>query len=192
MVIASRMERGLCPLWKVYASMVEQRLCEVAWLLKAAWLAALLALAGCGGDSLYDEAGGFIDLMRFYPGTAADPTAGIPRTLSPTRGWANGKRVEYLDFGAVPVPRKLGTRGEQLRTPDNARVFPMYFFFDSGGRPLFSKPAFDPRTGGWRMLGGKNPTDPFPLDPPADDRGRAGYFATGYWARPRATVVDTD
>ena len=172
--------------------MVEQRLCKVAWLSRAAWLTALLALAGCGGDSLYDEAGGFIDLIRSYPGTAADPTAGIPRTLSPTRGWANGKRVEYLDFGAVTVPRKLGTRGETLRTPDAARVFPMYFFFDSGGRPLFSKPAFDPRTGGWHMRGGKNPSDPYPLDPPSDDRGRAAYFATGYWARPRATVVDTD
>jgi len=174
--------------------MVGQRLREVVRLAKAAQLVTLLALAGCGAGTLADEDGGFIDLVPFFRGDAstADPTSALPRTIAPTRGWTNGNRVEYLDFGVVTVPRKLGVRGETLRTPDAARVFPMYFFFDSGGRPLFSKPAFEARTGMWHMRGGKNPLDPSPLGPPADGPARAAYFATSFWARPRAALVDTD
>jgi hypothetical protein len=173
--------------------MVEQRLREIVRL-RAARLITLLALAGCGGGELSDEPSGFVDLVPFFRGgaTVADPTAGLPRAIGPTRGWTSGNRVEYLDFGAVTVPRKLGTRGETLRIPDAARVFPMYFFFDSGGRPLFSKPAFDGRTGGWHMRGGRNPPDPAPLPPPSEGPGRNAYFATSFWARPRAVIVDTD
>jgi hypothetical protein len=173
--------------------MVEQRLRSGGWLQRAAKIATLLAWAGCGDSALSDEASGFIDMVPFFRGgaTAADPTAGIPRNIAITRGWANGNRVEYLDFGSFTVPRKVGVRGEALRVPDAARVSPMYFFFDSSGRPLFSKPVFEARTGGWHMRGGKNPPDPAPLGPP-EGAGRTAYFATSFWGRPRPVIVDDD
>jgi len=164
----------------------------------ATWIAftvlALSTLVGCGDDWIADDQAGIIDLVPFFRGgaTTADPTAGLPRTLPTTRGWATGNRVEAVDFGAVTVPRKFDAKGSALRIPDNAKVFPMYFFFDSSGRPLYSKPIYDARTGIWYMRGGHNPPLPTPSDPPAADPQRAAYYRNVNLLRPRGALFDAD
>ncbi|MFZ5896659.1 MAG: hypothetical protein ACOY0T_36725 [Myxococcota bacterium] len=176
------------------SSMLNQCLRRLLPILRTACIAVPALLTACGGDSLHDESTGFVDLIGFYRSgaTAADPTAGIPRNLAPVRGWANGDRIEYLDFGSVTVPRKLGTRGEQLRIPDNAPVFPIYFVFDSRGRPLFSKPAFDARNKLWYMRGGKGVKLPSPIEAPAAEPQRSAFFSNIYPLKPRDEFVDSD
>ncbi|MGC4094174.1 MAG: hypothetical protein QM756_40935 [Polyangiaceae bacterium] len=148
-------------------------------MVRAASFAVPMLLAGCSGDTLEDESTGFVDLGQ-----------GVTRSLAPTRGWTNGTRVEYQDFGSVTVPRKLGTRGEQLRVPDNAPVQPMYFFFDSQGRPLFSKPAFDTRSKLWSMPGGTGARLPSPIAEPTAEPGRSAYFSNTWQLKPRDLYVD--
>ncbi|HWA75565.1 MAG TPA: hypothetical protein VG937_24690 [Polyangiaceae bacterium] len=154
---------------------------------RSPWSIAALALVlvGCDSNSLHEDDTGYVDLQPFYRsgGTAADPTAGIPRVVAPNRGWIGGERVEFWDFGPVTVPRKLGTRGEQLRVPDAAATSEIYFFYDAQGRPLFAKPAFDPRSNTWFMPGGAHTLDPAPIDTPA-------AFSSPYAARPRAELFD--
>jgi hypothetical protein len=119
-----------------------------------------LLVAGCGNDKLSDDAYGFIDLAPWYydGSSAANPSAGLPREIPPTRGWVNGVRAEYYDFGLVGVTKKRSDG----KLPDYASIPPMYFFFDSGGNPLFSKPVYEIRTGLWHMRGGKGALDPNP------------------------------
>ncbi len=160
----------------------------------AAVLLALSALAGCGSDWPVDNQAGFIDLVPFFRAAAmaADPTVNLPRNLAPTRGWVAGTRVEAVDFGAVTVPRKFDAKGSALRIPDTARVFPMYFFFDTAGRPMFSKPSYDSRTGVWFMRGGHNPKAASPIDPPAEEPRRTAYYGNINLVRPRLVLFDTD
>jgi hypothetical protein len=118
------------------------------------------ALVGCGGDELSDKEYGFIDLAPyFYDGSSSsNPTAGLPREMLPQKGWVNGLRAEYYDFGlANSVKRRNDTA-----VPDYAQVPPMYFFFDDGGRPMFSKPVWEPRTALWHMRGGRDVLNPNP------------------------------
>lgn len=116
-------------------------------------------LSGCAED-LSDDAYGFIDLAPyFYDGaTPGKPTAGLPINVSPQNGWMGGLRAEYYDFGLVNVARNRAA----TRVPDFAVVHPMYFFFDSSGKPLFSKPVYEERTGIWHMRGGKGAPNPNP------------------------------
>jgi hypothetical protein len=117
-------------------------------------------VSGCGGDKLSDDAYGFIDLAPYYydGSSAANPSAGLPREIAPTKGWLNGVRAEYYDFGLVGTVKKRA----DTRLIDYATIPAMYFFFDSGNNPLFSKPVFEPRTGQWHMRGGKDVLNPNP------------------------------
>jgi hypothetical protein len=152
------------------------------------------ALIGCGSDWPTDDQAGFIDLVPFFRAspTAADPTSSLPRNLPLSRGWTAGTRVESVDFGAVTVPRKLDGKGSALRIPDTARVYPMYFFFDSSARPMSSKPRYDSRTGVWQMRGGQSPAVPAPIDTPADEPARSSYFRLPNLLRPHDVLFDDD
>jgi len=166
-------------------------------------LASLMLVVGCGKAPLSDDQTGSIDLVPFYksaytdirgvlvPGaTTANPNAGLPLIIAPKRGWANGVRIEYYDFGAVGHVRQRDGKGSELKAPAYANVYPMYFFFDSQGRPMFSKPAYDGRSGVWTMKGGHNPTNPTPVAPPTTDADRASYYGTVYLRRPRDVLFD--
>jgi hypothetical protein len=117
-------------------------------------------VSGCGADKLSDDAYGFIDLAPYYydGSSAANPSAGLAREIGPTRGWVNGVRAEYYDFGLVGVTKKRADG----KLPDYASIPAMYFFFNSSGQPLFSKPVYETRTGLWHMRGGKAVLDPNP------------------------------
>lgn len=144
-------------------------------------------LAGCS-DSLYEDSTGSVDLVPFYGGgTAADPTAGLPRQIVTNRGWVNGHRIEYWDFGSITLPRKTGSRAEPLRVPDAPEVSRMYFFYDQLGRPLFSTPGFDPKTNTWFMPGGKGAQNPAPVESTGD-----AYYEQPYAGRPRAKLIDPE
>jgi hypothetical protein len=157
---------------------------------------AMSTLVGCGDDWVVDSQAGFIDLVPFFRGpvNAADPTALLPRTLPVARGWAAGSRVEAIDFGAVTVPRKFDAKGSALRIPDTARVFPMYFFFDSSGHPMYSKPLYDTKTGVWSIRGGHDPLTPTPIDPPVPgaEPQRSTYYGNINIVRPRQVLADRD
>lgn len=152
------------------------------------------ALVGCGDDWPADDQAGFIDLVPFFRAspTAADPTSSLPRSLPLSRGWTGGSRAEAVDFGAVTVPRKLDGKGSALRIPDTAKVFPMYFFYDSSGHPMFSKPRYDARTGAWQMRGGHSPQAPGPIETPAAEPARSSYFRLPNLLRPRDVLFDDD
>jgi hypothetical protein len=120
-----------------------------------------LGLVGCGEDELSDEAYGFLDLAPyFFDGSTPNaPTAGLPKNLSPQRGWMGNRRAEYYDFGLVNIVRKRSDN----KIPDYAVVNPMYFFYKENGEPLFSKPIYEERTGLWHIRGGRNVRNPNPL-----------------------------
>jgi hypothetical protein len=113
---------------------------RMALVYRGVFAASLMALVGCGEDELSDDFYGPIDLAPyFYDGsTAAAPDRGLPREIRPARGWFNGLRVEFYDFGLVTARRKRNAAGTTLAEPDIAVVNPMYFFFDGAGRPMFS------------------------------------------------------
>jgi hypothetical protein len=156
--------------------------------------ASLLSLVGCGETDLSDEYYGTIDLgPYFYDGSSAsDPYKGLPRNLTPQKGWNSGLRAEYYDFGLVNHVKKRSAAGATLKEPDYAYVNPMYFFFDAGGKPLFSKPIYDGRTGIWHMRGGKDVLNPNPNGAPSGGTGRNSYYAVPYSVRVRSTVKDRD
>jgi hypothetical protein len=154
---------------------------------RAALILIALALAACN-DDLSDDAYGFIDLSPYYydGSSATDPTAGLPRTIAPARGWMAGTRAEYYDFGLVGFVKKRSSG----KLPDYASAPPMYFFFDSAGRPLFSRPVYEKRTGQWFMRGGLPGRDPTgPRDPnPREDASRSVPYAV----RVRDYLIDKD
>src|SRR5215831_6631179 len=101
---------------------------------------AAFLLLGCGSnDDLNEDSTGTVDLVP--SSTAANPTLVVPRVLAPSRGWANGVRIEFYNFGAVTMNRQRDNKGSVLNVPDVTSVPPIYFFYDGQGRPLFSKPA---------------------------------------------------
>jgi hypothetical protein len=167
---------------------------RLALVYRGVFAASLLALVGCGEDELSDEFYGPIDLAPyFYDGsTAAAPDRGLPREIKPARGWYNGNRVDFYDFGLVAARRRRNAAGATLAEPDIAYVQPMYFFFDRGGRPMFSKPIFEWRTGLFHMRGGENALDPNPAQAPADSNRAKGYYELAYSARARATLLDPE
>jgi hypothetical protein len=67
-------------------------------------------------------------------------------------------RAEFYDFGLVGVTKKR----TDTKLPDYASIPAMYFFFDSGGAPMFSKAVYENRTGQWYMRGGQAVLDPNP------------------------------
>jgi hypothetical protein len=160
----------------------------------ASFVLAALAVAGCGQGDFSDDAYGFIDLSPyFYDGsTASNPVAGLLTTLPPNRGWNDGLRAEYYDFGLVGISRKRDSKGVTLAEPDYAYVWPMYFFYDSGGRPMFSKPIYDRRTGLWQMKGGQGLLNPNPIVPGASaTRSQVDtYYSVPYSVRIRAPFKD--
>ena len=163
----------------------------------ASWLAAIaLVSSACSSeDDLYEEDSGYVDLVPAFPSPAgaANPNALLPATIAPTRGWINGQRVEYYDFGAVTLTRKANptnAAGAALRVPDAAPAPPIYFFYDKQGRPLFSRPSFDPRSASWSMPGGKNVHAREPVAAPGAGTERSGYYSTPYVARPRPELSD--
>src|SRR5688572_3162765 len=125
-----------------------------------AMIVSSVLVSGCGADKLSDDAYGFIDLAPYYydGSSAANPSAGLPREIAPTKGWLNGTRAEYYDFGLVGTVKKRA----DTRLVDYASIPPMYFFFDGGGSALFSKAVYEPRTGQWHMRGGKGALNPNP------------------------------
>lgn len=158
-------------------------------------LVASLSAVGCGEEEFSDEAYGAIDLAPYFfdGSSAANPTAGLPREITGKRGWIGveaGKRAEFYDFGLVNVTRKRSAAGATLAEPDTAAANPMYFFFDSNNRPLFSKPVFDRRTGTFHMRGGSDVLDPNPRTPPEGSAEAARTYTLPYSARARNTVVD--
>src|SRR5690349_13178894 len=106
-------------------------------------LAAAVLGAGCGEEEFADEAYGAIDLAPyFYDGSsAANPTAGLPREIAPKRGWIDGQRSEFYDFGLVNFTRRRNSSGVTLAEPDNGRANPIYFFFTKDNTPLTSRPV---------------------------------------------------
>jgi len=154
---------------------------------------AALAVVGCGQDDFSDDAYGFIDLSPyFYDGSsAANPVAGLATTINPNRGWNNGVRAEYYDFGLVGISRKRDSKGVTLAEPDYAYVQPMYFFYDSLGRAMFSKPIFDHRTGQWWMKGGQGLLNPNPVLPHTTKPSELEtYYSVPYSVRVRAPLKD--
>jgi hypothetical protein len=145
---------------------------------------ALLSITGCGEDELTDEAYGAIDLTPFY----LDGATAAPAEIRANRGWFDGKRVEMYDFGLVNHRRKRNAAGATIREPDIAFVNPIYFFYDQQGNAMFSKPAFDKRTGAFFMKGGERVLSPSPRDP---DPGKEGiYYTTPYSQRQRDYFTD--
>ncbi len=123
-------------------------------------------LVGCGGDErLSDDAYGFLDLAPYFfdGSTPQAPTTGLPREMVPQKGWVNGLRAEYYDFGVIAGVVNNRTITNPV-TPDFAQVNPIYFFFDVERRPLFSRPVFEARTGLWHMRGGRDVLNPNPRD----------------------------
>jgi hypothetical protein len=133
----------------------------VALALPLTMIVSAVVVSGCGNDKLSDDAYGFIDLAPYYydGSSAANPSAGLPREFAPTKGWVNGARTEFYDFGLVGVTKKR----TDTKLPDYASIPPMYFFFDSGGSPMFSKPVYETRTGLWHMRGGTDVLNPNPV-----------------------------
>jgi hypothetical protein len=122
-------------------------------------------VSGCGHDNLSDDPYGFIDLAPYYydGSSAANPSAGLAREIPPTKGWLNGVRAEYYDFGLVGTTKKRSAP----TIVDYASIPAMYFFYDSSGAPMFSKPIFEARTGLWHIRGG-NADEPAPYGHPLD------------------------
>ncbi len=149
-------------------------------------------LAACGGDErLSDDAFGFLDLAPYFfdGSTPQQPTLGLPRQIAPHKGWVNGLRAEYYDFGIVMGIVNSRTITNPV-TPNFAQVNPMYFFFDSARRPLFSRPVFERRTGLWHMRGGRDVLNPNPRDA----RDKSGNFIERgpvYSQRIRNKLIDT-
>jgi hypothetical protein len=167
---------------------------SMASLARGLFLFAALAVVGCGQDDFSDDAYGFIDLSPyFYDGSsAANPVAGLATTINPNRGWNNGVRAEYYDFGLVGISRKRDSKGVTLAEPDYAYVQPMYFFYDSRGQAMFSKPIFDRRTGQWWMKGGQGLLNPNPLLPRTGAKASEidTYYSVPYSVRVRAPLKD--
>jgi hypothetical protein len=168
----------------------------LSWASSARGLLSLAAVAvvGCGQDDFSDEAYGFVDLAPyFYDGSsAANPVAGLLTALPPNRGWNKGVRAEYYDFGLVGISRKRDSNGATLAEPDYAYVYPMYFFYDPGGRAMFAKPIFDRRTGTWQMKGGQGLLNPNPIVPGANATKAQidSYYSVPYSVRVRAPFKD--
>jgi hypothetical protein len=175
-------------------SQMNQRLQRL--LIKGACAAMLLSIGACTKAPLSDDQTGFIDLVPFYPAPLvnnlpnANPNAGLPIIIAPKRGWVGGTRIEYYDFGPAGNVRKRDSKGSEIRDPAYANAYPMYFFFDSQGRPLFSKPAYDIQTGVWRMKGGQSPINPSPVAAPAADPDKQDFYNTVYLLRPRDVLYD--
>jgi hypothetical protein len=116
-------------------------------------------LAGCK-DEFVDKAFGVLDLASVYDGgTSSDPSAGIPELIDPSLGYIDGSQAEYYDFGTIPVRRNPFTG-----VPQAAAVQPMYFFFDTARRPLFSSPIRETRDGTDWIKGGTGVLNPNPKD----------------------------
>src|SRR3954466_9416938 len=168
--------------------------CSMASLARGLCVFAALAVVGCGQDDFSDDAYGFIDLSPyFYDGSsAANPVAGLATTINPSRGWNNGFRAEYYDFGLVGISRKRDSKGVTLAEPDYADVQPMYFFYDSRGQAMFSKPISDRRTGQWHMKGGQGLLNPNPAPPPSGAKASQldTYYSVPYSVRVRAPLKD--
>ena len=96
---------------------------------------ALSTVVGCGEDDFSDDAYGAIDLTPFFVdgASAANPRAAVPAEMRPTKGWYEGNRAEFYDFGLANHRRKRNAAGATIREPDIAYVNQMYFFFDCGG-----------------------------------------------------------
>lgn len=154
--------------------------------------AVVLAVAGCGADPLSDEQSGHINMVPFYSSgaTSANPNAGLPLMIGPKKGWIAGTRVEYYDFGLAGHVKKRNAAGSEIREPSHAPVYPMYFFFDSAGRPLFSRPAYDERSGLYHIKGGQNPLHPSPVPQGQSGMGADEYYSTNYLLRPRDPIQD--
>ena len=116
-------------------------------------------LAGCK-EEFSDQAFGVLDLASVYDGgTASDPSAGIPTLIEPSLGYVEGAQSEYYDFGTIPIRRNPFTGA-----PEAAAVQPMYFFFDTAGRPLFSAPVRELKDGTDWIRGGTGVLNPNPKD----------------------------
>ncbi|HEY0706422.1 MAG TPA: hypothetical protein VGG33_06480 [Polyangia bacterium] len=145
---------------------------------------ASLAFVGCQEEELVDEPFGVIDLHPLYTplniftsNVAAERLGGVPAALTPTAGLVNGVSADYYDFGlnvgAVTTPQKIGSGTAMVNVPSYVRVYPMYFFFDSRGNPMFSTAVRDDRTNRWFMNGG----DPTLSPNQADDADRGVPFS---------------
>ena len=152
--------------------------------------AAAFFLVGCGDDDvdLNEESTGTVDLVP--SSTAANPTLVLPRTIAPSRGWANGTRIEFYNFGAVTMLRQRSGTGSLTNVPDVTPVPSIYFFYNSQGQALSSKPVYEARTGSWSMPGGLGVLDPTPIPAPADDAAKSAYYGAPYFTRPRNLLVD--
>jgi hypothetical protein len=117
------------------------------------------AAAGCE-EEFSDDQFGTLDLAPVFDGsTPGDPAAGIPTQMSPRRGYVDGQVAEYYDFGLVPTivdPTNF--------EPIAVRVQPMYFFFDSQLRPLWSRPIREIKDGTDWIKGGQKVLNPNPTD----------------------------
>ncbi len=126
----------------------------------AASLAVLAATAtsGCSDEEFSDEYYGAIDLAPYFfdGSTPSAPTTGLPVNVRPLRGWMNGQRAEYYDFGLVNHVRRRSTAGATLREADYSVPHPMYLFYDVNGNPMFSAPDQDTRSKIWYLRGGKD------------------------------------
>jgi hypothetical protein len=117
------------------------------------------AVVGCE-EEFSDEQFGTLDLAPIYDGgTPGNPGAGVPDQISPSAGYLDGQVAEYYDFGVVPTIVDPTTF-----EPVAARVQPMYFFFDSDLRPLFSRPVRELKDGTDWIKGGRDVLNPNPKD----------------------------
>src|SRR5215510_6712148 len=109
-------------------------------IVRTACAAAAFFLVGCSDDDINEDSTGTVDLVP--PSSAANPTLVLPRIIAPSRGWVGGTRIEFYNFGAVTMARQRSGTGSLLNAPDVTPVPPIYFFYDSQGQPLFSKPVY--------------------------------------------------
>jgi hypothetical protein len=116
-------------------------------------------VAGCK-EEFVDQQFGVLDLASVYDGgTTSNPAAGVPDQINPQTGYVDGEQAQYYDFGSIPVKRNPLTN-----EPLSAGVNPMYFFFDTSGHPLFSRPVRETRDGTDWMRGGVGVVNPNPKD----------------------------
>src|SRR5689334_18658574 len=106
--------------------LLHARLEKAMSIARPAFAAAAFLLVGCSSnDDLNEDSTGTVDLVP--SSTAANPTLVVPRVMAPSRGWANGTRVEFYNFGAVTMNRQRDNKGSVINVPDVTAVPPIYF-----------------------------------------------------------------
>lgn len=129
------------------------------------WLCTAVALTSCGDLDVgggQQDAGNALDASGGGDAAAVTPSLFVDlggRNIVKTKpAFLRGEGATLYDFGAVSfVKGNMPNAAEALagRTAGAAPTFPMYFFFNEKGEPLFARPEKNSATGQYFMKGGK-------------------------------------